>query len=151
MGNEIEPYQDPRLYEDIKDVPERFWQISKQGMYNVVNSHNGTARLAFAGTSYRAAGKTGTAQVFSLKGKDYNKNAITKNLHDHAWFVGYAPYDNPQVIVSVILENAGGGSTAAAPLARQTMDYYLNNLINHENSGLQNSESNSPLVEEKNE
>lgn len=147
MANEIKPYQDPHLYEDIKGVPQRFWQTAKQGMYNVVNAHNGTGKQAFVGAAYRAAGKTGTAQVFSLKGKDYDKNAITKNLHDHAWFVGYAPYDNPKVIVSVILENAGGGSTAAAPLARQIMDY----LINRPAGGLQNSEPNPPLVEGENE
>lgn len=47
-------------------------------------------------------------------------------MHDHAWFTAYAPYDNPKLVVTVILENAGGGSSNAAPLARKVMDYYLN-------------------------
>lgn len=140
LGSETQAYQDPKPYEDIRGVPDRYWQIAKLGMYNVINASNGTGKKAFLGTTYRAAGKTGTAQVFSLKGKDYDKNAITKNLHDHSWFVGYAPYDNPQVIVSVILENAGGGSAAAAPLARQVMDHLLA-------APLQNSEKNRPLVD----
>ena len=47
-------------------------------------------------------------------------------MHDHAWFTAYAPYENPRLVVTVILENAGGGSSNAAPLARKVMDYYLN-------------------------
>lgn len=141
LSTENKAYEDPKLYEDIQGVPNRFWQVAKLGMYNVLNASNGTGKKAFLGTSYKAAGKTGTAQVFSLKGKDYDKHSITKNLHDHSWFVGYAPYENPQVIVSVILENAGGGSAAAAPLARQVMDYVLD-------KPLQNTEQNRPLASE---
>ncbi|OOH89060.1 penicillin-binding protein 2 [Pasteurellaceae bacterium 15-036681] len=123
----VHPYQDPLLYEDITGVPPRFWQISKLGMYNVINASNGTGRKAFAGASYRAAGKTGTAQVFSLKGKNYDKNSISKNLHDHGWFIGYAPYENPKAVISIILENAGGGGSTAAPMARRVLDYVMKN------------------------
>lgn len=160
MSKENHAYQDPLLYDDIKDVPPRFWQISKQGMYSVINAPNGTGRKAFAGTFYRAAGKTGTAQVFSLKGKNYNKNAITKKLHDHAWFTGFAPYENPKVVVSVILENAGGGSTAAAPVARKVMDYVLRNPLSTPETtdkkeesypSLQKNSPNSPLVTDEEE
>lgn len=155
MSGENHPYQDPLLYDDIKDVPPRFWQIAKHGMYGVINASNGTGKKAFAGTFYRAAGKTGTAQVFSLKGKDYNKNATAKNLQDHAWFMGYAPYEDPKVVVALILENAGGGSSAAAPVARKIMDYVLRNPLERpdENSDLQKSPKNLPVVadEEANE
>ena len=96
-------------------------------MYNVVNSAAGTGRKAFTGANYRVAGKSGTAQVFSLKENEkYNAAGLKKELHDHAWFTAYAPYDNPKLVVTVILENAGGGSSNAAPLVRQVMDYYLN-------------------------
>lgn len=144
MSGENHPYQDPLLYEDIKDVPPRFWQIAKQGMYGVIHASNGTGKKAFAGVPYRAAGKTGTAQVFSLKGKDYNKNAVQRHLQDHAWFMGYAPYENPQVVVALILENAGGGGSAAAPVARKIIDYVLK----MPQPDLQKNPQNGPLVTE---
>ncbi|MGX2974214.1 penicillin-binding protein 2 [Ursidibacter arcticus] len=144
MSRENTPYQDPLLYDDIKDVPPRFWQIAKLGMYNVLHASNGTGRKAFAGVPYRAAGKTGTAQVKSLNGKDYNKNAIAKKYHDHAWFIGYAPYENPKMVISIILENAGGGGSTAAPIARKIMDYMLLR-SNTANTELQKNEQNSPL------
>ena len=146
MSRENMPYQDPLLYDDIKDVPPRFWQIAKLGMYNVLHASNGTRRKAFAGVPYRAAGKTGTAQVKSLKGKDYDKNAIAKKYHDHAWFIGYAPYENPRMVVSIILENAGGGGSTAAPMARKIMDYMLLR-SNTTNTELQKNEQNPPLEE----
>ena len=51
---------------------------------------------------------------------------MKKELHDHAWFTAYAPYEDPKLVVTIILENAGGGSSNAAPIARQIMDFYLN-------------------------
>ncbi|KMK51068.1 penicillin-binding protein 2 [[Actinobacillus] muris] len=144
MSTETIPYQDPLLYDDIKNVPARYWQIAKLGMYNVINASNGTGRKAFAGASYRAAGKTGTAQVFSLKGATYNKHAISKKLHDHGWFIGYAPYDNPTVVVAVILENAGGGGSTAAPMGRKVMDYALNQSVARPD--LQKNDDNAPPV-----
>ena len=125
-GSVVEPYKDPLLYEDITEPKQYFWDEAKRGMYNVVNSAGGTGRKAFIGTSYRVAGKSGTAQVFSLKeNQSYNAGALKKELHDHAWFTAFAPYDNPQIVVSIILENAGGGSSNAAPIVRQIMDYYF--------------------------
>ena len=50
---------------------------------------------------------------------------LKKELHDHAWFIAYAPYENPELVIAIILENAGGGSSNAAPVVRQIMDYYL--------------------------
>ena len=125
-GTTIEPYQDPKLYADITEPKQYYWDVAKRGMYNVVNSAAGTGRKAFAGAPYRVAGKSGTAQVFSLKeNQSYNAGALKKELHDHAWFTAFAPYDNPKVVVSIILENAGGGSSNAAPLVRKIMDYYF--------------------------
>ncbi|HDV7283305.1 TPA: penicillin-binding protein 2 [Mannheimia haemolytica] len=148
-SNSVTPYQDPLLYEDIKDVPSAYWNLAKQGMFNVAHAANGTARKVFAGAFYHAAGKTGTAQVFNLNGKNYDKNAIKKELHDHAWFIGYAPYEQPKMVVALILENAGGGGSAAAPVARQIMDYVLRKGVG-EQPDSQNSEQNRPLVTEEN-
>ncbi|WP_308569957.1 penicillin-binding protein 2 [uncultured Haemophilus sp.] len=126
-GATIEPYQDPLLYEDIKEPKQSYWDAAKRGMFNVVNSAAGTGRKAFIGANYHVAGKSGTAQVFSLKeNQKYNAAGLKKELHDHAWFTAYAPYEAPKLIVTVILENAGGGSSNAAPLVRQIMDFYLN-------------------------
>ncbi|KAB7699338.1 peptidoglycan DD-transpeptidase MrdA [Plesiomonas shigelloides] len=103
-----------------------YWEIAKDGMYGVNNRPNGSARRAFAGTPYKSAGKSGTAQVFSLApNQTYDAKKLANYLHDHAWFTGYAPYDNPQVVVSVLLENAGGGSTNGAPIVRKIFDHIL--------------------------
>lgn len=127
MGTSVEPYKDPLLYEDITEPQKSYWDAAKRGMYGVVHAASGTGRKAFAGANYDVAGKSGTAQVFSLKeNQKYQASALKKELHDHAWFTSYAPYENPKIVVSIILENAGGGSGNAAPVVRKIMDYYLN-------------------------
>ncbi|QDJ13158.1 penicillin-binding protein 2 [Mergibacter septicus] len=126
IGEGTQSYHDKHQYPDIKASDEA-WQIAKQGMYNVINAKNGTAQRAFLGTTYKVAGKSGTAQVFSLKENEkYDATNLSKHLHDHAWFIAYAPYQKPEIVVSIILENAGGGSSNAAPIVRQIMDYYFN-------------------------
>lgn len=127
VGATKEDYQDPFLYEHIEVNRASYWDVAKKGMFNVIHSANGTGRKAFVGANYLAAGKSGTAQVFSLgENQVYDAAGLKKELHDHAWFTAYAPYDNPKMVVSVILENAGGGSSNAAPVVREIMDYYLN-------------------------
>ncbi|MDU8923620.1 penicillin-binding protein 2 [Pasteurellaceae bacterium LIM206] len=129
-GVTSEPYKDPLLYEDIKEPKAEYWSAAKRGMFGVINGPAGTGRKAFIGTNYNAAGKSGTAQVFSLKeNQRYDAKQLKRELHDHAWFTAYAPYESPQVVVSLILENAGGGSSNAAPVARKVMDFYLNNRL----------------------
>lgn len=85
----------------------------------------GTAARVFAGAKYESAGKTGTAQVFSLKGAKYQESSTHERLRDHALYIGYAPADHPTIAVAVIVENGGWGASAAAPIARQIFDYYL--------------------------
>jgi penicillin-binding protein 2 len=85
----------------------------------------GTARRAFAGATYQAAGKTGTAQVYSLRGAQYRASAIDERLRDHALFMGFAPLENPSIAVALIVENAGWGARVAAPIARKVFDYWL--------------------------
>ena len=66
-------------------------------------------------------------------------------MHDHAWFIAYAPYDNPKVVVATILEDAGGGGANAAPVVRQVMDFALTHTLKNEGN-LQSSPQNSPIV-----
>jgi penicillin-binding protein 2 len=85
----------------------------------------GTAAQAFRNMTYVSAGKTGTAQVYSLKGDKYTEHNVDERLRDHAWFIAYAPADKPRIALAVLVENGGFGAAAAAPIARTVMDYYL--------------------------
>ncbi len=85
----------------------------------------GTGARAFADVPYRVGGKTGTAQVYSLKGSRYREGEVAERLRDHSWFIAYAPADNPRIAMAVLVENGGFGSRSAAPIARQVIDYYL--------------------------
>jgi len=85
----------------------------------------GTGAKAFQGAKYQVAGKTGTAQVFSLKGAKYHEGDVHERLRDHAVFIAYAPADHPKIAMAVLVENGGWGAQAAAPIARQVLDYYL--------------------------
>jgi len=85
----------------------------------------GTSASAFKGAPYTSGGKTGTAQVFSLKGEEYKAHKVDERLRDHAWYIAYAPADKPAIALAVLVENGGFGAQAAAPIARQVFDYYL--------------------------
>ncbi|PKO82819.1 MAG: penicillin-binding protein 2 [Betaproteobacteria bacterium HGW-Betaproteobacteria-11] len=97
--------------------------VIKQAMVGV--NTEGTGARAFAGAGYVSAGKTGTAQVFSLKGADYKHHTLKQELRDHALFIAFAPVDQPKIALAVLVENGGFGAQAAAPIARQVLDYYL--------------------------
>jgi penicillin-binding protein 2 len=86
----------------------------------------GTGARAFAGASYVSAGKTGTAQVVALsKNEKYSEATVAEHLRDHALFIAFAPAENPQIALAVLVENAGFGARSAAPVARKVLDYYL--------------------------
>ena len=95
----------------------------KQAMEGV--NLEGTGRRAFKDAGYRVAGKTGTAQVFSLRGATYREKQIRERLRDHSLYVAFAPVEKPAIALAVLVENGGFGSQAAAPIARQVLDYYL--------------------------
>ena len=98
-------------------------KVIRDAMVDVVRK--GTARRVFEGAHYQAAGKTGTAQVFSLKGAKYDAAAVDERLRDHSLFMAYAPMEDPQIALALIVENGGWGTTAAAPIARKVFDYWL--------------------------
>lgn len=113
-------------YPPIANVPKRYWDLAKEGMRLANHGKKGTARRAFAGTPYMTAGKSGTAQVFGLaEGQEYNAEELAEHLRDHALFTGFAPINKPEVIVTVVLENAGGGSSHGAPVVRRIFDKLL--------------------------
>ncbi len=101
--------------------------IVREGMYEVVNATRGTARSSrIAAEGLRMAGKTGTSQVRNITAAE-RARGVSRNedlpweRRDHALFVGYAPHDAPEIVVSVVVEHGGGGSTAAAPIARDIL------------------------------
>jgi penicillin-binding protein 2 len=100
-------------------------RIVRKGLLDVVQGDRGTARrIRIKGVEI--AGKTGTAQVFSLKKKDRESNKrLDYNLRDHAWFVCYAPAENPVIAISVMVEHGEHGSSAAAPMAGAVLRAYL--------------------------
>ncbi|MDR2017184.1 MAG: penicillin-binding protein 2 [Burkholderiales bacterium] len=95
----------------------------KNAMIDV--NREGTAARIFKDAPYTSAGKTGTAQVFSLRGERYIEDQVKHHLRDHAWFIAYAPVEKPAIAVAVIVENGGFGARAAAPVVRALFDYYL--------------------------
>jgi len=102
------------------------WNMMTAAMIDVVHGRRGTARKIGADASYIIAGKTGTAQVFSIKqDEQYVEEEVALLLRDHALFIAFAPADNPKIAIAVIVENGGSGSETAAPIARTVMDQYL--------------------------
>ncbi len=100
--------------------------ILKKALYGAVYDHNGTAKLAKS-MQLSIAGKTGTAQVVSLKTKK-----IKKKYFDHAWFTSYAPSENPEIAITVLVENGGNGGKTAAPLAKKIAEAYIKNKNNND-------------------
>ncbi|GGC97251.1 penicillin-binding protein 2 [Vreelandella lutescens] len=126
IGEDPVPEDLPDTLPDIQLANDNWWNRVYSGMEKVLNGSEGTARRTGVGLEYRMGGKSGTAQVFSL-GQDqrYNADELEERLRDHALFMAFAPIEDPQIAVSVIVENAGGGSTHAAHLARAMTDAWL--------------------------
>ncbi|MBM3604898.1 MAG: penicillin-binding protein 2 [Alphaproteobacteria bacterium] len=114
------------------DISEAALRVARQGMDAVMNGGRGTARSSrIAREDWRMAGKTGTSQVRNITAAERARGVISNdqlpwNRRDHALFVCYAPYDAPRYAVSLVVEHGGGGSTAAAPIARDILLFALN-------------------------
>lgn len=123
-GTRVKTLAEPQPLPSVQVRDPRFWETIIAGMVHVIEG--GTAHRIGIGAKYRIAGKTGTAQVFTLgQSQRYDAKRLAKHLLDHALFVAFAPVDDPRIAVAVIAENGGGGSSTAAPMARKVMDAWL--------------------------
>jgi penicillin-binding protein 2 len=109
------------------------WLTILEGMDRVVNGVHGTARAVAVDAHFRIGGKTGTAQVYQLaQGPKAKPDSIAEHLRDHAWFIAFAPVEAPRIAVAVVVEHGGGGSKAAAPVARVVVDAWLDQELDQE-------------------
>ncbi|HHA19154.1 MAG TPA: penicillin-binding protein 2, partial [Methylophaga sp.] len=102
------------------------WEKVINSMVEVIHGKRGTARHVGKDMPFEIAGKTGTAQVFGIKqDEEYDADSIAKKLRDHALFVAFAPADDPEFVVAIVVENGGGGSKTAAPIARKMIKQFF--------------------------
>jgi penicillin-binding protein 2 len=102
------------------------WNVIYDGMVGAVTQPGATAYLAFVGARYKLAGKTGTAQVVTVKQTESTKHQDADvRKREHAWFIAFAPVDDPKIAISVLIENGGFGGSTAGPIARKVLDTYL--------------------------
>lgn len=107
------------------------WEAIIDSMVEVTSGRRGTARQVGKGLSFNVAGKTGTAQVFGIKQDEkYDVETLGRKLHDHALFIAFAPAENPEFVVAIVVENGGSGSRVAAPIARKMIDQYFGLTVN---------------------
>jgi penicillin-binding protein 2 len=118
--HEVPPQSDG----EVAGVSADDWARVVHGMVGV--TQHGTAAAIGLHAPYVFAGKTGTAQVFTVaQNERYNASAINERLRDHSWFIAFAPADEPRIAIAVLQENGGAGASAAAPIARKVLDAYL--------------------------
>lgn len=125
----------PIIYEPqapLKLKEDKNWDVVLKAMHNTVQKFGATAHTPFKGATYDASGKTGSAQVARLKqGEEYDAKTTRENQRDNAMFIAFAPFDNPEIVVAVAIENVakGGGGANAGPVARQIMDQYFGDRV----------------------
>jgi penicillin-binding protein 2 len=118
--------RDPTFTKPIHVANAEQWAVIYDGMIGATSEPGGTAYIAGHGAKYKIAGKTGTAQVFTIKQTENTRAKIVdERRRDHAWFIAFAPADDPRIAISVLVENGGFGAAAAAPIARKVLDAYL--------------------------
>ena len=102
-----------------------YWDEVIAGMVDTVSSVRGTAFGMQSGLTYSVAGKTGTAQVVGIaQDATYDEEALSEYQRNHGWFIAFAPVENPEIVLAVLTENSGGGSSAY-PVARAMLDYWM--------------------------
>lgn len=125
-GDTQVPARELKPLEDVQINNSEDWEKMIRAMELVVHGERGTARKTGRGAPYRIAGKTGTAQVIGIKqDEEYDEEKIAERNKDHGLFIAFAPVKEPKIAIAVIVENGGGGSTSAAPVARKVLDAYL--------------------------
>jgi penicillin-binding protein 2 len=124
-GSDVITRRTPQLMKPVDIATDEQWRVVFEGMEGAVGP-SGTAHVAGAGAKYQWAGKTGTAQVVTVKQTESTKHVeADERKREHAWFIAFGPVDDPKIAVSVLVENAGFGATNAAPIARKVLDAYL--------------------------
>jgi penicillin-binding protein 2 len=114
----------PTFMKPVDIATDEQWSVIFDGMETAVTT--GTAHASGVGAKYKWAGKTGTAQVVTVKQTESTKHKeADERKREHAWFIAFAPADDPKIAISVLVENAGFGATTAAPIARKVIDSYL--------------------------
>jgi penicillin-binding protein 2 len=129
----VKQVEDARTGEKRLTVPSESYRIpvKDQHLKTVIDAMvdvniSGTGRVAFQGVPYKVAGKTGTAQVITIKQNEkYDEKRIDERHRDHSLFIAFAPAEDPKIAIALLVENGGFGARAAAPIARQAIDYYL--------------------------
>ncbi|NQD79809.1 penicillin-binding protein 2 [Pseudomonas sp. CrR14] len=117
---------DENPIDDIVLRDPKSWDYARLGMEAVMHGARGTARKVGEAAAYRIAGKSGTAQVVAIKqGEKYDRSKVQERHRDHALFVGFAPAENPQIVVAVMVENGESGSGVGAPVVKKVMDAWL--------------------------
>ncbi len=120
------PPVDPNPMPDIVLRNPGDWAQVSAGMQQVMHNPRGTAHKVGDTSTYRIAGKSGTAQVVAIKqGEKYDRSKLDERHRDHALFIAFAPAEAPQIAVAVMIENGEGGSSVAAPVAKAVMDAWL--------------------------
>ncbi|TAN50325.1 MAG: penicillin-binding protein 2 [Methylococcaceae bacterium] len=124
-----EQYPNPHVEADTNTfIPASsgHWKTIVDAMIDVVHSAHGTAKGINYNLTYQIAGKTGTAQVFTVRqDEEYKDLHVSEKLRDHAWFIAFAPADHPRIAIVVLAEHGGHGGSLAAPMARQVIEQYL--------------------------
>ncbi|MDJ0878573.1 MAG: penicillin-binding protein 2 [Halieaceae bacterium] len=121
----------------VVEADEANWQVIHDAMHAVFHGQRGSARAVGRGSAFTMAGKSGTAQVIGIaQDEEYDAEALEERYRDHGLFVAFAPYEDPRIAVAVVVENGGGGSTVAAPIAREVMERYLLGQSQDENQEL---------------
>ena len=119
---QVQPRREKRV--EVKDAG--LWDEIIGAMEEVVHGAHGTARRIGADAPFRIAGKSGTAQVIGIgQDEEYRQEDVPEELRDHALFIAFAPADSPRIAVAIVVENGGGGSGTAGPIARMLFDQYL--------------------------
>ncbi len=116
---------EPEVLAPLEGISPDNWTYIHDAMTHAVHAPRGTGwRLRNA--PYRIAGKTGTAQVFGIEQEEeYEEEEVARELRDHALFIAFAPAEQPQIALAVVVENGGSGGSVAAPIARKVLDSYL--------------------------
>jgi penicillin-binding protein 2 len=118
--------RNPSFSKPVDMATDDQWNVIYDGMIGAVTQPGATAYLAFVGARYKLAGKTGTAQVVTVKQTESTKHKeADERKREHAWFIAFAPVDDPKIAISVLVENGGFGGSTAGPIARKVLDTYL--------------------------